>query len=476
MLKRLGQIAVAVLMIGGGMMLSEAYLWLRAELAIPHATAVAERPVVHPPTATTTSVPPAAQPESTHTALSVPDDSVVTTTAPSQPEPDAANPQEPTLETPEALAPEPDTPNQEDVPAVAFDESPSTPTLPSSPVSRDAIPWTTPEGFPYRAAEIAQKARSLMKSGDKNKLRLQANLVELKKEFDSLLLETKQSKEPLRAALWVIEVTDSQVVLLPDATYGWPNQDLDLTTRISSDKKLLASWRFIWLSPKANVTQDTISLERGKAISDEVAKELQWRDLVFVEFKPTAIIAVRPQRVSSAREAALELKLDTVRVAYKDLRYIGHEFRGPRGRVWPEPGTLPYVLKDSAFNAEWLLPLLSVTTRRGTASLPIKEINADMTLFESDVSPSNAECLTYLRPHKSQRILAIPTSELGLEKAKELNPGEPLMVSFDIHELRSGTHFVRTSRHQSQSGDAFNPGMNVFALEVVVSNLRLVPD
>ena len=311
---------------------------------------------------------------------------------------------------------------------------------PASQAMLDAeITWATEAGFPYQAGVLAKKAHDLeeSRSTTPNKLQLEEQLQTIQSDMNKLLASIKN--QPQRAALFVVDVTSKEVVVLGDITWGQPTQDWTLDQDLGCHPSQLYENGFVWLHRGSGPLKDTLSLRRGSQIPEAIASRLQWRDLLFVEFTPTDVVSQANVELLSHRPPQYQydrIEHPVLQVNCRNVRYIGEEFRGDRGRIWPEPGTLPEFFVSHPAQGKFLEDMVSRSVRRGEAYLTVQEVTSEEVKFSDKTENRSDSHDCRIVWYAPRTRLSLPTTVIGKKRATSLNPGDLILVEFAVHHVQ----------------------------------------
>lgn len=262
------------------------------------------------------------------------------------------------------------------------------------------------------------------------------------------LLEIAKREEGRRvwARLSVMQVTPTEVQLLPDVTWGFPTLPPE-----EVEGEFQQQHSVIKLQAAGTVEPtERISLTIGKHISAEDAKKLTWNDKVVVDFRVDAIsIAAPPNDTSAANEgfgrseSSYERTMKAVTTPPDDtpktsctVQVSGVRFSkvfhadllvSLRMELWPGPGTLPFVLNltDGGSGFEGITErspytdYASLTTFQGAAVFELEDISGDEVRFNSHplISLTQHAALELSDDHQlSEGMLSVPVGAFPLEE------------------------------------------------------------
>lgn len=307
-------------------------------------------------------------------------------------------------------------------------------------------------------------------SQDANRLRAERETEACQAKLQAMVADANRTLRHERTKLFVIDVTDSEVVLLADASWGWPTGDLIHLDTTSLERKAPKA-SAVWLHPENAGYRDTISLRIGQDIAAPVAKTLRWGERVLVEFDVRRIALVAPDFIVSQSNAPSPSLEKAVVISVANMRCPEEQprFYWFSSAVWPARGTFPDVIARTSERSQTLLPFFQRTVRRGSARLKVERVDEDEIVFDTYVSSPSATVPVYLAHQPPTGGLRLPTYAIGRDAAADLEPGSSLPVSFTVTEilpssvsdpgsLKTGFGYTRTK----------------FAVQVRVTDLRIV--
>lgn len=353
--------------------------------------------------------------------------------------------------------------------------------------------WGEPGTFPQAVvALLMQQDKLTPDSASAQEISSVAEeLVEVLDSLKGLVASTEGRR--VKARLSVIDVLDGRVLLLPDATYGFPTRPIEEV--IEGNKtpgsiyderdKMHLGYSSIPLHSSIQLqltgTTDTrkglellsespkcLELMVGKDIPQEVAEKLWWNDKLLVDFRVDAIetfpksTTVKEELVLSneelmrtidggetLRERYAKLPHCYCRVKISDLRFLKFELpdavASSRVRLWPGPGTLPFIVNSieggngtgDIINGSLVTDYASLFSVRGSAVFRVWSGEGDRILLNGrPLIGTDKEADLCLGSRGSHGFPIIHIARNALEQIEELRGnGQHVLLYFNAKAI-----------------------------------------
>lgn len=213
--------------------------------------------------------------------------------------------------------------------------------------SRAAETWGDPKSFPERILSLAVRRDQLMPE-DATEEDLRKVAVELSQVMDAIpaLINTVKGKR-VQARISVVETDASHVYALPDVTVGFPT----LPSEQVQDRQLSLYGAVRLQETGTAAKTERLAFPIGSVIPKDVADTLVWNDKLLVDFvvDDAEVYPDTKEERKERRVSPTPLPPHTYCIVkVSDVRFLQAEVSkallATRTRLWPGPGTPPFLL------------------------------------------------------------------------------------------------------------------------------------